>query len=127
MPPRFQLISRLTRSRVSDACAVDPDEILNPTFFKHERNRQLVERVAFEKRPELLIHQFERSVFCVVLNFDYHHVLLKRPPSDFRGRRACYRGSEWEEDSDGGLCKVGKFVEIERVQTKARNMVEDRA
>src|SRR6185369_9138634 len=67
---------------VSDA---QRNKAVNFRFFKHERDGQIVESVAFQKRPEFLVDQFEYSLSWVVLNLDVNHrVLLEtaRCPAD---------------------------------------------
>ena len=58
---------------MGDACR---SKILNFGVFKHERDREIVESIAFEKRCEVLIDELECSVAGVVLNFDMNHCLL---------------------------------------------------
>ena len=65
---------------MGDACR---SKILNFGFFKHERDREIVKSIAFEKCFEVLIDELERSVAGVVLNFDVNHceLLSAEPPA----------------------------------------------
>ena len=102
-------------------------------FFKHERDGEVVESIAFKKDSEILIDEPERSAVCIVLNLDNHfHVLLKnarrpflvRPAGTLKGEKG---ELESEEETQGRLCQVGELVEIEPVDIEVGDLVHKAA
>ena len=84
-------------------------------FFEHERDCQVVQGIAFEKRSEILVNELECPVVFVVLNFDVNHNFLLGIPAVRAVARTAGIGGELESDkkSDGGLCEVSHFIKVQ--------------
>src|SRR5437867_12689641 len=118
-----------TFSCVSDGYLTDGKKVLAGSFLEHKRDCEIVDRGVFEKRSEFRIDQLERSIVGVVLNLDDHRVSSLEAPAVrvWCGLRAFWEGLESDKESDGGLCQVSEFVEIESVEPKVWNLVYEPA
>src|SRR5215813_4689424 len=101
---------------MSDERIARCSELFHVDVVERERNCKIVERITFEKRSEILIDKFECSAAGVVSNLDMKHVSSFGLPAAVLSRTAGIWGElESDEKSDGGLCEVSHFVEIQRV------------